>query len=128
MMLEKDSIKIDGVSIGKYIVQAQFEYPKIWAGDSGRNQAGTMSGTLIGVFPKLIINFRKLSQAELELLAPIFDSAYQTVEYYDAGTASVKTVPMYTGDWGVINKGLISTHGAKNEPFSVSFISTKKRV
>ena len=83
MFIDNDSIVINNVSMGKYITQAKFGYHKLWANDSGRNLAGVMSGTLIGIFPKITLSFRKLTRTELEMLAPIFDSARQNVTYYD---------------------------------------------
>lgn len=122
MFVNKDSIKVNGISMGQYLVQADYEYNKLWSSDSGRNLAGTQSGTLIGIFPKLVLQFRKLSQEELHTIAPILDSARQTVEYYDDNKGAMVTMTTYTGDWKVVNKGI-----NQNEPFSCSFISTKKR-
>ena len=39
MFLDKNSVIINGVSMGQYIVEAKFSYPKLWASDSGRNLA-----------------------------------------------------------------------------------------
>lgn len=122
MFVNKDSIIINGISMGQYLVQADYEYNKLWSSDSGRNLAGTQSGTLIGIFPKLVLQFRKLSQEELHTIAPILDSARQTVEYYDDNKGAMVTMTTYTGDWKVVNKGI-----NQNEPFSCSFISTRKR-
>lgn len=122
MFVDKDSIRVNGVSIGRYLVQADYEYNKLWSSDSGRNLAGTQSGTLIGIFPKLVLQFRRLSQSELHTIAPILDSARQTVEYYDDNKGKMVTMTTYTGDWKITNKGI-----KQNEPFSCSFISTKKR-
>ena len=47
MFVNKDSIIINGISMGQYLVQADYEYNKLWSSDSGRNLAGTQSGTLI---------------------------------------------------------------------------------
>ena len=122
MFVNKDSIIINGVSMGKYLVEVDYEYNKLWASDSGRNLAGTQSGTLIGIFPKLVLQFRKLTKDELHLIAPILDSATQTVQYYDDNKGATVTMTTYTGDWKIKNKGIL-----ENEGFSCSFISTKKR-
>ena len=122
MFVNKDSIIINGVSMGQYLVQAQFNYPKLWANDSGRNLAGKMTGTLIGVFPKLILQFRPLTKEELNIIAPILDSARQTVTYYDASENQNITMTTYTGDWEVTN-----TTMNQNQGFSCSFISIEKR-
>lgn len=39
MFIDKDSIKVNNISIGKYLVQADYEYNKLWSSDSGRNLA-----------------------------------------------------------------------------------------
>ena len=123
MFLDKDSLIINDISIGKYIVEAKFQYNKLYASDSGRNLAGVQSGTLIGIFPKIILQFRPLSKTELELIAPILDSASQSVTYYDPVKKSNITMDTYTGDWELTNINIM-----QNEPFSISFIAKKKRV
>ena len=122
MFVNKDSIIINDISIGKYLLQADYEYNKLWASDSGRNLAGEQTGTLIGIFPKLVLQFRKLTKDEVRLLSPILDSARQTVQYYDDNKGTMITMTTYTGDWKLVNKGI-----EQNEPFSCSFISTRKR-
>ena len=126
MFINKDSLIVNNINLGNYIVEARYGYNKLWSSDSGRNLAGTQSGTLIGIFPKIIVQFRKLTQTELETLAPILDSARQTVQYYDPNKKAMTTMTTYTGDYEVINKGIIGH--IKNEGFQISFISTKRRV
>ncbi len=124
MFINKDSIVINGVSMGQYLVEAQYLYSKLWGSDTGRETlAGTFSGTFKGIFPKLVLQFRKLSQTELELLAPIFDSAKQNVTYYDPFKKSTITMITYSGDWGLTNKSI-----GINEGFQISFIATTRRV
>lgn len=123
MFIDKDSIIINNISMGQYIVEAKFGYNKLWSSDSGRNLAGTQSGTLIGVFPKLILQFRPLTKEEINTIAPILDSPNQSVKYYDPNKNKDITITTYTGDWEIVNKNM-----NKNEGFSCSFISTKKRV
>ena len=122
MYVNKDSVIINGVSMGQYIVEAKFSYPKLWANDSGRNMAGKMTGTLIGVFPKIILQFRPLTREELNIIAPILDSPNQTVTYYDPKENKDITMTTYTGDWELTNNNL-----NQNQGFSCSFISVEKR-
>ena len=83
MYVDKNSIIINDINMGDYLIQADFEYNKLWSSDSGRNLAGTQKGTLVGIFPKLVLTYRSLTKDEVHRLAPIFDSARQTVQYYD---------------------------------------------
>jgi hypothetical protein len=122
MYIDGNSVIINGVSMGQYIVEAKFSYPKLWASDSGRNLAGKMTGTLIGIFPKIILQFRPLTKEELNIIAPILDSANQTVTYYDPKENKDITMTTYTGDWELTNNNL-----NQNQGFSCSFISVEKR-
>ena len=128
MYINKDSLIIDGVNFGEYITEAQYGYNKLWAEDSGRNLAGTQSGTLIGIFPKIQVSFKKLTREELETIAPILDKASQSVEYYDPVKKAMTTMSTYTGDWATLNRNIFSNVARANESFSISFISRKKRV
>lgn len=127
MLIDKDSVIINNISMGQYLVEVKYGYNKLWASDSGRNLAGVQSGTLIGIFPKLILQFRKLTKTELELITPILDSASQTVTYYDPNKKANITMTTYTGDYEVVNKNIIRGN-VKNEGFSCSFIAVRKRV
>ena len=132
MFIDKDSIqvKISGMqnylSLGQYLVEAKFGFNKLWANDSGRNLAGTMSGTLLGIFPKLTLQFGMLNKTELETIAPILDAPSQSVKYYDPNKKATVTMTTYTGDWEVSNKDIINGD-IPNEGFSCSFIAVRKR-
>lgn len=127
MFTDKDSLIIDGINMGQYVTEVEYGYNKLWASDSGRNLAGVQSGTLIGIFPKLKVNFRKLTKAELELIAPILDKATQNVTYYDPVLKSAYTMSTYTGDWATLNRNTFTNVAKANESFSISFIARKKR-
>lgn len=127
MFIDKDSIEINNVSFGQYLVEVKYAYNKLWASDTGRNLAGKMSGTLIGIFPKITLQFRKLTKNELETIAPILDSATQTLKYYDPNKMASTTIATYTNDYEIINDRIINGN-AKNEGFSISFIAINKRV
>ena len=127
MFIDKNSIIINNISMGQYLVEAKYSFNKLWSSDSGRNLAGTQSGTLIGIFPKLVLQFRKLTKDELEIIVPILDSARQTLTYYDPNKKANVTMTTYTGDYEITNKHIIN-ETTKNEGFSCSFISVSKRV
>lgn len=123
MFIDKNSIMVNGVSWGQYLLQAKYDYNKLWAGDTGRNLAGSLSGTLIGIFPKITLTFRKLTKAEMNIVAPVLDSATQQLSYYDPSTNTTKTLTTYTGDWGYTNKRI----SEKNDSFEIAFISRERR-
>lgn len=126
MFINKDSIVANNVSLGQYIVEAKYGYNKLYASDSGRNLKGEMVSTLIGTFPKIIIQFRPLTKSELEIIVPILDSARQTLTYYDPNKKTNVTMTTYSGDYEITNKNVISGN-TKNEGFTCSFIATQRR-
>ncbi len=126
MFLDKNSIIINGISMGQYITEVKYGYFKLFDSSSGRNLAGSMTATLIGIFPKLTLQFRKLTKSELEIIAPILDSPRQTVTYYDPNEKTNITMTTYTGDYEITNKTVIGNN-RKNEGFSCSFIAIRKR-
>lgn len=128
MFIDKDSLVVDGIKLGEYVTEVKYGFNKIWAEDSGRNLAGTQSGTLIGIFPKLEVTFKKLTREELERLAPILDKATQNVTYYDPVKKELYTMSTYTGDWSTLNRNSFENVARANEDFSISFIARKKRV
>ena len=123
MFINANSITINGINMGQYLLSAKYEYNKLWGEDTGRNLAGKFTGTLVGIFPKIILTFRRLTQAEMNIIAPILDSANQTLTYYDPTTNSVKTLNTYTGDWSYTNNEIVT----KNASFECSFISRERR-
>ena len=127
MFINKDSVIVNGVSMGQYLLEVKYIFNKLWSSDSGRNLYGTMSGTLIGIFPKLTLKFRKLTKDELEIIAPILDSSRQTTSYYDPTKKAQVTMTTYTGDYEITNKKIIDD-GAKVDSFNCSLISVRKRV
>ena len=79
-------------------------------------------GTLIGIFPKFELQFRRLTAAELHIVAPILDKPRQTVHYYDDNKGEYVYCETYAGDYKVSNKSI-----NVNEPFSCSLIAVEKR-
>lgn len=122
MFLNKNSIYMDNISMGQYLTQVKYGYNKLWSNDSGRVLSGKMTGTLIGIFPKIIMSFRKLTSSELTYLAPHFDSASQIIRYMDPNKNSETTIETYTGDWEIAYKNI-----KEGQAFDLSFISINRR-
>lgn len=128
MYIDKNSLIINNVNMGQYLLEVEYGYNKLWSSDSGRNLAGTQTGTLIGIFPKLKLTFRELTKAELEIIAPILDAASQSTTYYDPVKKAATTMITYTGDWATTNKNIFSNVANANESFSISVIAVSRRV
>lgn len=126
MLIDKDSLIVNGISIGKYLTSVTFGYHKGWGEDTGRNTlSGDYSGTFLGIFPKITCTFKKLYKDEIEELTPLLDSKRQTVSYYDTTLKKTVTMATYSNDYEITNKRIIGN--CKAESFQVAFISTKKR-
>lgn len=132
MFIDKDSVKIktsgmnDYLSLGPYLLQVEYGYNKVWGPDVGRNLKFKMSGTFGGIVPKLRLTFGKLTQQELELLAPILDSPWQQTTYYDP-VKHTRTMETYTGDWATLNKSTFVNRARANESFDISVIAVEPR-
>lgn len=130
MFIDVNSIQViigsTTYNLKNYLLEAKYGYHKLWGDDTGRNLAGTFSGTFKGVFPKITLQFRKLNQTEIEYLAPMLDSAYQSVRYYDPRKKAYVTMNTYSNDWEMTNKGLV-TATRKADGFSWAVISRSKR-
>ena len=123
MYVDKDSVVIDGISMGIYINEAKFGYHKIWGKDTGRNMLGSNSGTLLGIFPKLTLQFNpNLKKEDLKIISKILNSAEQQTTYDDPELERKTTLSTYTGDWEVVYRNL-----EQNEGFSCAFISNDPR-
>ena len=124
MFINADSIRLNNISMGQYLLSAKYEYNKLWGSDTGRNLKGKFSGTLVGIFPKITLTFRKLTKAEMNIIAPILNSGTQSLTYYDPDTNSNKTISTYTGDWSYENKGIVQKNDSS---FECSFIARERR-
>lgn len=123
MFINANSIRLNNISMGQYLLSAKYEYNKLWGSDTGRNLKGKFSGTLVGIFPKITLTFRKLTKAEMNIIAPILDSGSQSLTYYDPTTNSNKTIITYTRDWSYENKKI----ALKNDSFNCTFIARERR-
>ena len=122
MIIDNNSIKIDGVAIGNMLTEAIFNFPKLWGDDTGRSLAGTFNGTLRGIFPKLELTFKPMKQSELETIVRLIDTDYQQLTYYDPNKRATITIKTYAGDYSYTIDNTTHTSTVK-----VSLIATNKR-
>ena len=116
-------LKINGVDYtGSILTPFRVEKNKLWGDDTGRVMTGEMKGTLVGIFPKVIVEFYPKSELELSQLLTVLDTAFQTVEYYDAVTRGLVTMGTYTNDYAY---EIINLNPYYSE-ITVSFIATRK--
>lgn len=123
MLIDKDSLIIDGISMAQYIIDAKFGYHKIWGKDTGRALSGDNSGTLKGIYPKITMKFRKLNEEEVGLLLSLFNKAENKVTFYNPDLKkNITNMSCYSNDQEMDQKYL-----GRIEGYSSAVISNKKR-
>lgn len=95
---------------------------KLWS-DAGRAMNGTLRATYIGLFPKILLNFRNLSYTEMKTICGLLDDSSFTVTWWDAESQSTKSGTYYAGDFDV---SIMNLSKSKYEPFVVSLVPFSK--
>lgn len=122
MIIDINSIKINGIAVADKLTEAVYSFNKLWGDDTGRSLSGNFNGTLRGIFPKVELTFKPLKQSELQTLVKLFDTDYQTLTYYDPYKEQIVNMQTYTGDYNYTVNNTDHTSSLK-----ISFISIKKR-
>jgi hypothetical protein len=134
MFIDADSLQVkrpsdtNYINLGKdeYITEARYGFNKVWADDTGRNLSGKMSGTLIGIFPKIVVSFAPLTKTQIETITPILDAPNQLLKYYDPTKQQTITMETYTGDYEIPQDNIVDEN-SKSQSFEISFIAIAKR-
>lgn len=123
MLVDKNSLIIDGVEMAQYITKAKFGYHKIWGKDTGRALSGDNSGTLKGIYPKITMTFRKLNDEEISIVLSLFNKAENKVTFYNPDLKKkIQNMSCYSNDQEY-DQSLLG----KIEGYSSAVISNKKR-
>lgn len=123
MKYEGSLLKVNGKHIPKLLTY-KIQYNKLWSDDSGRNLSGENKGTLIGIFPKLLLEFGSMTDDEMVEFLKWTDLAEITVEWYDPKIKGTRTASYYSNNVEVSLKSQITM---KYEKVSVNLIPNKKR-
>ena len=118
MKYSGDLIKLNGKSF-KSIISYKLGRKKLWSSDTGRNMAGSMKGTLVGNFPKIMLEIEPLDAEEMRELELIFDSASFSVEYYNNKYGCTCTSEFYANDY---EEDLLLKSEMKYKSFPVNLI------
>ena len=98
MFLNKDSITINGISMGQYLTNVKYGFYDTWSSDTGYTLSNKFIGTFKGTIPKITLNFRPLTTTEITYLTNnIFRKVISTVVYDDPDGAR-KTISTHKGD------------------------------
>lgn len=122
MKYSGDLIKLNGKSF-KSIISYKLGRNKLWSSDTGRNMAGSMKGTLVGNFPKIMLEIEPLDAEEMRELELIFDSASFSVEYYNNKYGCTCTAEFYANDY---EEDLLLKSEMKYKSFPVNLILNER--
>lgn len=123
MLINENSLIIDGINMAQYLTKVKFGYHKLWSSDTGRNMAGTNSGTLVGIFPKITMTFRKLNDEQLDTVLSLFNKEENLVTFYNPDLERmIYNMSCYSNDQEYEQSNL-----GKTEGYSCSVISNRKR-
>ena len=98
MIYNGNLLKLNGKTFNS-IISYKISRSKLWASDTGRNMAGSMKGSLIGNFPKIMLEIEPLDSDEMAELEEILDSASITVQYYNNKYQCLCTGTFYANDY-----------------------------
>lgn len=122
MSFSGDLLKLNGKKIKK-IIDYDIQRNKLWSSDSGRNMSGSMKGSLVGNFPKLLLNIGPLTEEEMRELELILDEASIEVEYYNNKYGCICTADFYAGEY---KESLKRKSSMKYKPFTVNLIPNER--
>lgn len=98
------------------------ERNKLWT-DADRNLNGDLKATFVGVFPKLVLEFGYLTEAELKANVTLLDDPSFTVSWWDSEKTDYSSGSFYAGDFGY---PLFDKEKGRYSPFKVSLIPYSK--
>ena len=122
MKYSGDLIKLNGKSF-KSIISYKLGRNKLWSSDTGRNMAGSMKGSLVGNFPKIMLEIEPLDAEEMSELEIILDSASIEVEYYNNKYKCTCTADFYANDY---EEDLLLRKEMKYKSFPVNLIPNER--
>lgn len=114
-------LTIDGTVIPN-IKRYTVKYAKLWS-NAGRNMAGSLRATLIGVFPKIVVEFAPMGEDDLATIASLLNKSSFTAQFYDPDTKQVQTGTFYASDF---DTSVLKKSGNIYDAFQVSLISYNK--
>ncbi|MDL2276388.1 hypothetical protein LJC02_01920 [Breznakia sp. OttesenSCG-928-G09] len=121
--MDGNLLTINGRAIKK-LLKYEILYAKLWAEDTGRNMAGVMEGTLVGIFPKLQLEIGSCNESELAANMSLFNKSIVSVKYYDSDKKAYTTANFYSNDIAV---SLRSQHRMKYNSYQVNLIPIRGR-
>lgn len=122
MIYTGELVKINGATL-PHLVTYKIGRAKLWK-NSERNMAGDIRATLVGIFPKIVMQVGYTTQAEMSQLTQILDQDFFEVEWFDVRIQETVTARYYASDYDV---DLDNKSKGRYKPFEVSLVPVSKR-
>ena len=122
MIYTSDLVKINGTRL-PHVVSYKIQRAKLWK-NSERNMAGDIRATLVGIFPKIIVQVGYTTQEQMANLTALLDQAFFTVEWFDVRIQETITAQYYASDYNI---ELDNKYKGRYKPFEVSLVPVSKR-
>lgn len=87
----------DYVPLGK-LTQYNATLPKLWSSDTGRSMTGENKGTLVGIFPKLVVKCGRMGEDDMSSFLYLVNQASANIQYYDPQYKKTVTASFYFND------------------------------
>lgn len=118
MAIQGSLLKINGQNLPS-LKEYKVTYSKLWSG-AERNMNGEVRATLVGIFPKLELEFGGvLDSSAIQSACGLLDRPYFSVEFYNPKTRSKTTAQYYASDYSV---ELMERDRELYKPFKVNLI------
>ena len=92
-------LKINGTAVANP-KEYSVEYNKLWS-NAGRNLAGRMSATLVGLYPKIKVKPAIQEKDVFARMAQLLQLPQFNVEYYDFMSQTTRTGIFYASDFDI---------------------------
>lgn len=122
MIYTGDLVKVNGTRL-PYVMSYKIGRAKLWK-NSERNMAGDIRATLVGIFPKIIVQVGYTSQEQMANLTALLDQDFFEVEWFDVRIQETITTRYYASDYEI---ELDNKYKGRYKPFEVSLVPVSKR-
>ncbi|MDL2235459.1 hypothetical protein LJC07_04795 [Christensenellaceae bacterium OttesenSCG-928-L17] len=104
--------------------QYRVSYSKLWK-DAERNMNGDVRASMIGVFPKLELEFIDgLTEDQISNLCNLLDQSYFSVTYFDPKTKGTITAQYYASDYAI---DMLDKRRGLYKAFTVNLVPVSRR-
>ena len=122
MIYTGDLVKVNGTRL-PYVVSYKINRAKLWK-NSERNMNGDIRASLVGIFPKIIVEIGYTTQEQMANLTALLDQDFFEVEWFDVRIQETIKAKYYASDYDI---ELDNKYKGRYKPFEVSLVPVSKR-